>query len=162
MVDDADYEWLSQWKWHALKGRNTDYAYRGRLVSDTVAGKGGISMHRVLLDAPPGMAVDHRDGDGLNNVRSNIRLVTNAQNTWNSSSRGGSSRFKGVCRSRRGHWQASITIDGRQRSLGYDFLTEEEAARVYDAAALDLYGEFARLNFPDAMEADLLERCHGS
>ena len=105
----------------------------------------------MLTDWP---RVDHVDGNGLNNQRSNLRPTTQAQNLANQLKRlGVTSKFKGVCwRDRPSPWRATITVDGRQRGLG-SFADEEQAARAYDAAALDLFGDRARLNFPPASPA---------
>src|ERR1043165_2122866 len=75
LVDDCDYEWLSQWKWcaHVAKGGRTAYAFRAK----------GIAMHRVIMNAPEGMDVDHRDHNGLNNTRANLRICTHAENQRN-------------------------------------------------------------------------------
>lgn len=115
-----------------------------------------VWMHRLILGVPDGVLVDHRDGNGLNNRRSNLRPATKTQNAQNSRpSLGFTSRFKGVgwYRGRnRSCWRARIRVDGTQIHLGI-FDSEEEAARCYDAAALRLFGEFARLNFPSPQEA---------
>ena len=102
-------------------------------------------MHRVILNAPPGREVDHINRNGLDNRRSNLRLATHAQNEANKPPRG---EYKGAywCK-KSGRWRASIRVDGRLRHMGR-FATREEAARVYDDAALEAFGEFAYLNFP--------------
>ena len=106
-------------------------------------------LHRFLMDAPDGMQVDHVDGNGLNNCRSNLRLCTHRENRLNQKHRADSkNRYKGVTF----HpdkpfkkWQAIIRIDGKRHSLRYH-LTEEEAALAYNRAAVIHHGEFARLN----------------
>lgn len=107
-------------------------------------------MHRLLL--PGYVEVDHVDGEGLNNRRFNLRGATRRQNSYNARLRsGGSSRFKGVSldamASERGAapWRAYIRVDGRQIVLGR-FQTEAAAARAYDTAALEVFGEFAATN----------------
>jgi hypothetical protein len=110
-----------------------------------------IYLHRYVLNAPRGLVVDHRDSDGLNNRRWNLRVATHAQNSANCIkprlAGGTSSRFKGIdfCH---GRWVARIRAGGRRHFLG-SFESEETAARAYDNAALEHHGEFARLNFPE-------------
>jgi hypothetical protein len=103
-------------------------------------------MHRLILRVDANTQVDHRDGNGLNNTRGNLRPATHAQNQHNSRLRkDNQSGFKGVHR-QGNRWVARIRVDGEQKHLG-SFRTPEEAARAYDAAALRLRGEYARLNF---------------
>lgn len=101
-------------------------------------------MHRLILDAPKGMQVDHINGNGLNNRRENIRLCTHEQNSYNQQKPYGSSKYKGVCR-KRGKWDAQIRASGKIIWLG-SFATEDEAANAYDEAALKHFGEFAFTN----------------
>ena len=108
-------------------------------------------MHRLILGAPLGADVDHRDGDGLNNTRSNLRLASRSQNMANVTRtvHGASSKYKGItfiARLRLHPWKAQITVGGQHIDLGR-WATEEEAARAYDAAAVKYFGEFARTNF---------------
>lgn len=112
-------------------------------------------MHREILGLmPEDPDVDHRDGEGLNNRRSNLRLVTNSQNNMNSQCRWGAlSKYKGVSwHKRREKWQGRIKLNGKEIYLGY-FDNEKKAARAYDEAAKKHFGEFARLNFSEPMEA---------
>jgi len=79
-VDEEQFEWLNAWKWCAHKGRNTWYAVRRDYSGDKPK---MVSMHRLLLGPPPGMETDHRNGDGLDNRRSNLRACTRRQNQMN-------------------------------------------------------------------------------
>ncbi len=147
LVDDTDYKWLNQWKWCIEKGRSTIYAMRnvGQKPCRTT-----LTMHRIIMQAQKGRGVDHIDGDGLNNQRSNLRFCTQSQNMMNQFKRKNcTSKYKGVFWNKRERkWIVVITKQGRKLWLGrYD--SEIEAAKIYDAKAKELYGEFARLNFPE-------------
>ena len=133
--------------WTPQENPNADYA---RCIVKTSGGKlRDLRLHRLVLCARAGDIVDHIDGDGLNCVRHNLRFVTTAQNCHNRTGAiSASSRFKGVSLHRRsGKWQSQIKSGDKQRYLGL-FADEADAARAYDAAALDLFGGYAALNFP--------------
>ena len=145
VVDDADAQLVLRHKWQVRIEQHTAYAQTtfrqaGRLRC--------VSMHRFILNAGPSDLVDHADGNGLNNTRSNLRLATQAQNAWNRSMRSdNSSGFKGVHWNKgRSRWVASIQRGSRKITIGY-FLNAEDAARAYDAKAKALFGEFAHVNF---------------
>lgn len=145
LVDDDDYEWLMQWKWHYS---NTGYAVRN---SPYVNGKRKtISMHREIMKTPDYMDTDHRDLKRLNNQRYNLRVCTRSQNCQNKfRSSKNTSGYKGVVWHKKlEKWQAQIQRTKKNTHLGY-FDTPEEAAYAYDVAARKRFGEFARLNFPD-------------
>lgn len=144
IVDDEDFEWLSQWKWSARKDRSIWYAVRwqkGRMNGKRIL----LLMHREILHPPIGMETDHKDGNGLNNQRSNLRTATNSQNQQNAKHRKGLSTFKGVSW-HVGKWQSQIRVEGKRLHLGR-FSSETEAAFAYDQAAKRYFGEFARTNF---------------
>ena len=109
----------------------------------------GVYLHRVILGAPRGQEVDHINGDGLDNRRSNLRLCNRSENARNATRHfDGASGFKGVCRNKNGkRWLAQIFRNGSTARLGV-FDTAEDAARAYDRASVRLDGEFARPNFP--------------
>lgn len=143
LVDNEWYDHLNQWKWQANTAGKSDLVYAVR--------KGmRIIMHRVIMGAPKGMEVDHIDGNGLNNQCHNLRLATHSQNLQNRrASRSGVSPYRGVSWHNQAHkWQVHIKPPaGKNKNLGY-FASEIDAAKAYDKAANEYFGEFARLNFP--------------
>ena len=146
IVDPADFEWLSQWKWSYTTGSNGKGARAER--SFRINGRQKhIFMHRLIMDAPDGMEVDHINGNGLDNQRKNLRLCSRSQNAKNiTSMRVHTSWFKGVSYHKRlRKWHAQITNEYRRIHLGL-FACELEAARAYNLAAPKYHGEFASLN----------------
>jgi AP2 domain len=149
LVDDEDYDLVMQYKWHVMEtpGKGNRRA-RGPYAQTNTRRKDGkattTQMHAMITGY---LQTDHRDHNGLNNQRSNLRDATVAENNMNSRAQlRKKSRFKGVTYL---GWLARISVNGKQRQIGF-FETEEEAARAYDAAAREGYGEFAYLNFPGA------------
>lgn len=152
LVDEEDYPQVSRFRWRAVRSRRSRswYAVRGH------AWRGGqVWMHRQIMAAPDHLRVDHRDGDGLRNLRENLRLATPRQNQQNRRRLQAekTSRFLGVSkRSDCDRWRAQITAGDpvpRKLHLG-SFASEEDAARARDAAAKLYFGDFASLNFPDS------------
>ncbi len=145
-VDDGDYDLVMQYRWNVKETlrelpRRSDGPY-----AVTTVKRATLYMHDLIMGAK---GVDHRDHDGLNNQRSNLRPATEQQNRRNTRNRlGYSSQHKGVYWSKtRRCWHALITIDSRSRNLGF-YISETEAALAYDDAARKVFGEFACLNFP--------------
>jgi len=145
IVDDDIFEGLSACKWHVKRGPNTFYA--GCIMNRRPDGATTL-MHRLIMNAQKGQQVDHIDGNGLNNIKSNLRFCTSTQNKQNGRSyKNSTSKYKGVSWHRSGQkWQARIRLNGKQVYIGV-FNDEAEAARAYDCKAEKLFGEFARLNF---------------
>lgn len=106
-----------------------------------------VYMHRVVMDAPNGMDVDHiSQGDATDNRRSNLRIVSRSENNADQRAKGGKSRFKGVYfHTQAGKWGAQICCRGKRKSLGL-YHDEADAARAYDAAAIAAHGEIAATN----------------
>jgi len=149
LVDAEDFEWLNQWKWLAHKHRNTWYVERRGTKEN--GKRMTIKMHRQILnlkhdDKKQG---DHKDRNGLNNTRSNLRICTPQKNSMN---RGKyltchTSKFKGISWHKKiMKWQSEITFAGKKYCLGY-FKNEIDAAKTYDSKAKELFGEFVYTNF---------------
>lgn len=144
-VDDNDYEWLSGYEWRCMSSDGEHFYAAFSKRDDT--GRKTILMHRLLADAPTGAVVDHRDGNGLNNTKRNLRVCSHANNMRNTKSRKGTSIYKGVSWRQDMHkWAAQISNNDAWFAIGY-FDTEDQAALAYDAKALELFGEYAFLNF---------------
>ncbi len=136
IVDLSD-SWIAGRNWFARKSTNGYYAARTMRHRP-------ISLHQELLGFP-NCIVDHIDGDTLNNRRSNLRLCDHTGNARNVAKQA-HRKYKGTCPSGT-RWQARISVGGKLLYLGV-FDNEEAAARAYDCAAKQYFGEFARLNFP--------------
>jgi len=145
LVDDEDYEYLNQRKWYASKRGNTWYAIRIVCIPKQRT----IRMHRVILNAPNGMQVDHINSNGLDNRKSNLRLCTHAENQRHQQlSCRNSTGFKGVSFDKRNPqktYYACINLNNKQIYIGC-YHTAEEAAQAYDKAALKYHKKFALTN----------------
>ena len=148
LIDDEDFERASKIIWHLQKTRWFEYAANSITVSPNKQSK--LYLHRFILNAPKGMVVDHIDGNGLNNQKSNLRLCTNGQNQSCGKKRSAASGFRGVGRSQNRHkkWQVYITHENEKHFIGC-FENKIEAAKAWDKAAIKYHGEFATLNFKD-------------
>lgn len=149
LVDDEDYELVSKHKWqYCLVGRHRDReCAMSRSWWKGHGKKRTIIMSRLIMNAPKGMVVDHKNLDTLDNRRDNLRVCTNQQNIFNSKPmKNKSSRYKGVSWNKViKKWEAYISPNGKQIALGY-YENEIDAAKAYNKAALKYYKEFARLN----------------
>jgi len=142
IVDDDDFGELSKNKWCYLNG----YAVRGISIKNK---SHTVFMHRQINKTPEGMSTDHVDGNKLNNKKENLRTCTESENKRNAKTpKTNKSGYKGVSfSSSHKKWYAIIKNNGKSLWIGgYDNKTD--AAIAYDKKAIELYGEFARLNFP--------------
>ena len=147
VVDDADYDRVSAYRWSASRTKNTVYGIR---KLKTPEGKRtSLLLHRFILGVTdPEIEVHHADHNGLNNQRANLRKTIRGEHDGSRSKSRGSSQYKGVSWAKaKGKWRACITIRKRSIHLGY-FDDEIEAARVYDVAAQRCFGVMAKFNFP--------------
>ncbi len=145
LVNNEDFDWLNKFKWFTLKYKQLYYAIRTIWKSD--GKRYTIRMHREIMQAQKGQEIDHRNGDGLDNQRVNLRFCTHAQNIQNSRKlKNCSSKYKGVCWYKRDKvWIAYIRPNRKQIHLGY-YQKEIKAAEAYNRKASELFGEFANLN----------------
>jgi len=148
LVDDGDYELVMQHSWH-LWIKNTSHRANGPYAATCIKRNGHwttMLMHNMI--AVQWTKVDHRNHDGLDNQRSNLRDGSGARNDYNRRPNvNSSSQYQGVCWNKKHtKWLARITINGRRQHLGY-FTSEEDAARARDTATLKAWGDQAYLNF---------------
>lgn len=160
LVDDEDYAELSKHKWHSIKSGSVSrvkwYAGRQYRHATLLNSKGQAkqileSMHRTIMNAEEGKCIDHIDGNPLNNQKANLRQCTHQQNLWNQGWELSPEKpFKGVhkYKGKKRGWTLKITHSNVNMDLGW-FKSAEPAARAYDKIAKALFGEFARLNFPE-------------
>ena len=143
LVDDEDYEMLNKIPWHAIKSKSGKLVYASHLTKNNQR----VYMHEMIIGLKPGLIVDHKDGDGLNNQSGNLRLCNQQQNQMNQRvNTKTSSIYKGVSWSKHDKvWVSYIYHNYKRRHLG-SFVSELSAAKEYNVAALDMFGEFARLN----------------
>ena len=147
LLDDQDMPLVEAYVWHL---HSNGYVVR---TTGTEHERTVHWLHRIVAKTPPGMVTDHIDGNKLNNSRSNLRIATTAQNGFNrkiSKIATKTSMFKGVnWHKRNKKWRAVIKSSEaritKQRHLGY-FLSDVVAAEAYNKAAIELFGDFAKLN----------------
>lgn len=147
IVDDDDFEFLSQWKWFAFKASGSKRLFYA--IRTDYSNKKILYAHKLLLGAKPGMVIDHINGNSLDNRRANLRHCSIKENVRNQAPRVGfTSKYKGVAwRADRSKWTAYICPDRKKLNLGV-FRSEHNAAYAYDKAALKHFGQYARINFP--------------
>lgn len=144
LVDHEDYDLVMQYRWNLWEYERPGGRKRGPYAIANLRGGGTITMHKLLTGY---RQTDHENHNGLDNRRSNLRDATAAQNAQNRRKRSDSrSRFKGVLWLRQtSRWCARIRVAGKERHLG-SFTDEVDAAKAYNAAAIEAFGEFACLN----------------
>lgn len=150
LVDDEDFEMISNLTWHAIKTSYNFYAVNGIRLGEDKKQVRQIFMHRLIMNCPDGMVVDHINGNGLDNRKENLRICTTSQNLMNrGKSLVNTSGYKGVYRSSNKNslnkWRARIILNKKSINLGY-YETREMAAIAYNEGALKYHKEFANLN----------------
>lgn len=152
LVDDNDYDTLNTFAWNAWSSssRNYETFYALRYTADKTV----LRMHRVIMGVTdPLIQIDHKNCNGLDNTRANLRIATGSQNQHNQRKRrDNTSGAKGVTQRPGNKWEARIHLEGKAKQLG-TFSTFEEATMAYNAAAVFYFGEFARINQPETCGA---------
>jgi beta-glucanase (GH16 family) len=146
IVDDEDFDELSKFKWHVAPGYNTNYASYTNYDNY----KKTIAMHRMVMGFPEKLQIDHINGNGLDNRKSNLRICTRSQNKMNTKkNKIKKFKYKGVAinKNNKHPFYGQLRFGKVRYYLGC-FSTPEEAALAYDKKAKELFGEFACLNFP--------------
>lgn len=148
LVDEGDAPKVAGYKWHAVKEKDENVFYAMRNYRRPDGRKMKLKMHRVIMDTSS--LIDHRDGNGLNNTRANLRVASRTENTRNQRKwqKPTSSRFKGVSFTRSlNKWKAALRYNGKTINLGH-YINEVDAAWAYDREARSRFGFFARTNLP--------------
>lgn len=143
LVDDEDFERINQYKWYAVKCKQTYYAQRQVRIPLTNKRK-TYHLHKVILNTD--QQVDHIDSNGLNNQKYNLRLCNNKQNSYNKRSTKGSSKYKGVHKTKSNTFETQIKINYKSYNIGRNN-DEIICAKYYDCVARFYHGEFAKCNF---------------
>jgi hypothetical protein len=150
IVDPEDYYGINKHKWNAYRGYSSFYSKR-KIYNRKNGTERTVYMHRLIMNAPKGLVVDHINHNGLDNRKSNLRFATRAEN--NRYARKTKNKFrsdyKGVYYIKKvRRWRARITFEGKTRYVG-QFKDEISAGKAYDRAAKKYFGDFACLNFPE-------------
>ena len=142
IIDDEDFELVNKYTWSI-----GTYGYARRNIYISKGKTTAISMHRLIMNAQKGQMVDHINGDKLDNRKSNLRFCNKAKNAMNCKvHKHNTSGYKGVAWHKQAKkWRAYIVLNDKQKSLGV-FNSKEEAALAYNKAAIELFGEFAKVN----------------
>lgn len=150
IVDAEDFAFINQWKWKYSNGRAMRTQHVGTVGNwrDGKRKDKAVMMHRVIMDAPQGMDVDHINGNPLDNRKSNLRICEHQQNKGNTKKPiSNKSGYKGVSWDKVNKmWLVSTSYFGKSYNFGR-FSNLVEAALEYDNVAKQLHGEYARLNF---------------
>lgn len=147
LVDDEDYNFLINYSWWIRYNSNKTIKYAATTISFGEDKGKNMQLHCMLIpNSNPNLQIDHKDGDGLNNQRGNLQLITPSQNQAKKKTQlNNTSGYRGVSFDKKSNkWVAQIVCKGVKQYLGA-FHTKEKAAKVYNKAAFEAFGEFAKL-----------------
>lgn len=157
LIDKEDFEKVSKYKWNGHKKPYDKTWYFSASIKISRDKYKRLELHNLIMDCPSGLYVDHIDGNGLDNRKQNLRICTFTENRRNRRKhKPFSSKYKGVLKDN-DCWRGCIWNEGRSIYLGC-FNSEIDCAKVYDAAARELHGKFASLNFPDEVDTKVTLR----
>jgi hypothetical protein len=150
IIDQEDEEKISRYRWYRSFTGSGNPQIRASALGKLATQNKKVLIHRIIMDCPQGMVVDHINGDIFDNRKSNLRICTNKENSRNQIKRKiGSSKYKGVYFHRKANspnkWIARLVHDGKLVYCG-NFYTEYAAGMAWDMAAKSYQGEFARCN----------------
>lgn len=155
IIDTEDAERVLQYKWSAVESASGTFYARRSFYNKESQKQTTVYLHQFILNAGEDVEVDHKDRNGLNNTRENLRAATHSENQWNRTKYSNNQvGFKGVSLKKDRNnkkYLAQIKVNGKVGHIGY-FYSAEEAAKAYDQKAIQLHGEFAQLNFPVTTE----------
>ena len=146
LIDNEDFERVSKYKWHADYNKTTKSYYAKTTPYIGHNKSKNIRMHRFIMNVPRVLQVDHINKNTLDNRKSNLRFCTREQNMWNSKSRSGTSKYKGVSFDKqKKKWMARISSNRKIMHIGY-YISQKDAAIAYNKKAKKIHGDFAFLN----------------
>lgn len=152
-VDTDNLDLIRQYSWHIKKSKDSKDYVRASFTENGKTKR--ITLHRLIMNAKSDEMIDHIDGNTMNNMKCNLRKCNKNQNMWNRQKhKTAQSIFKGVRITEYGTYRARISYNNKRMELG-TFKTESEAAKAYDKKAKELFGEFARLNFPQKTKTEI-------
>jgi len=168
LYDAEDHDKVSAHRWFGSKDRTNKFYVVARIPhpdggwycspnGHKQRRQAGLQIHRLIMDAPKGMCVDHINGNPLDNRKSNLRICTRSENMRNrGAQKNNTSGYKGVSwHKHKKKWGCKINKhNGKQIHVGY-YKDKEEAARAYDKKAKEFHGEFAKLNFPEKKNLEI-------
>lgn len=145
LVDECDFDKLNKFKWYAMYDGYNYYAVRSPKKKN--GKRNAIRMHREIMNNPKGKVVDHRDGNGLNNRRSNLRICTQSQNSKNQGlKKNNTSGLKGVSFNKKNSkWVARISVNNKRIHLG-SFNSKEKAYEKYCNASKKYHKEYSKVS----------------
>lgn len=142
-IDAEDWERVNRYRWGYYHDKETMYAHSGHMENGKWV---TVTMHRLIMNPPTDRLTDHKNHNGLDNRKLNLRLATHSQNSQNRRTQHlNKTGYKGLYRNGGNQWAVKIGINGKKVYLG-TFKTKEQAALAYNEAALEHFGEFACLN----------------